>query len=137
LNSLRVAICMSGSYCGGEDVHSAVRRGAKETGSGLARDEVGNAGAVSSADGELLSIGHCDKAFSVIPVRPKFLDVLKIYDRRAMHPQENLGVQLGLEIRHRIAEHMALFAGADSFFCVDRAASVAGLWAYSRCSRAC
>jgi len=64
----------------------------------LARDEAGNARAVSSVDGELLSIGHRDKAFSIASVSPKFLHVLEIYDCGAMHPQENLGIQLCLEI---------------------------------------
>jgi len=47
--------------------------------------------------------------------------MLEIHDRRAMNPQENLGIQFGLEIRHGIAQHMGLLARADSHIIFFRA----------------
>jgi hypothetical protein len=46
--------------------------------------------------------------------------MLQIHDRRAMNPRKNLGIQLSLEISHGVAEHMAIFAGADSYVILFR-----------------
>src|SRR5258707_560638 len=68
-----------------------------------------------------MSVRHGNEALSIVSVSTKFLHVLKIHDRRTMNAQENVGVQLGLEIGHRITEHMALFAGAYSHIIFFRA----------------
>jgi hypothetical protein len=61
-----------------------------------------------------MPVGQDNEALPFVSVGAKFFHMLEIHDRRAMDPQENLGIQFSLEISHGVAQHVTLFAGADS-----------------------